>query len=159
MLMLINEQIKMEKVKVVGDYGLSEMTIKEAMSMAEDKGLDLILVNEEKGISKFGDYSKMLYQQKKAKKNCEKTAETKEVQLTPNIAVHDLETKAKMINRLLKGKNARVKISMKFKGRLNVFAEQGRQLMSDFVIQNGWKLVKPIENKDNISFCIVSKEE
>lgn len=154
--MLVNEQISLASVKVVLDGKLIEMPINEALNLAAERGMDLMLVQEDKGICKLGDYSKIKYEQKKAKKNNSKT-EVKEVQLSPNIASHDLQVKADTINRLMSKGNTKVRIVMKFRGRMNMFVAQGRQLMTTFVQTNGWILEKPIEHKDNISYCVVSR--
>lgn len=154
--MLVNEQINLEVVNVVVDGKLVSMSIEKALDMAYNNNEDLMLVQEDKGICKFGDYSKLKYEQKKAKKNNSKT-EVKEVQLSPNIAAHDLQVKADTINRLLAKGNTKVRIVMKFRGRMNMFVEQGRQLMAAFVNDNGWVLEKPIDHKDSISSCVVSK--
>lgn len=154
--MLVNEQISLASVKVVLNGKLIEMPTNEALNLAAEQGMDLMLVQEDNGICKLGDYSKIKYEQKKAKKNNSKT-EVKEVQLSPNIASHDLQVKADTINRLMSKGNTKVRIVMKFRGRMNMFVAQGRQLMTTFVQDNGWVLEKPIEHKDNISYCVVSR--
>lgn len=156
--MLVNEQITLANVQVVVEGKLVCMPLVQALKYATEQGMDLMLVQEEKGICKLGNYSKIKYEQKKAKKNNTKT-EVKEVQLTPNIAEHDLKVKADTVNRLLAKGNTKVRIVMKFKGRMNMFIEQGRQKMIFFVQENGWVLDKPIEHKDNISSCVVSRNK
>lgn len=157
--MLINTQIELRNVKLVGEFGLSEMTLEQALDIAQNKGLDLMLVNPEQGICKLGDYAKMKYQEKKAKrKNISDKTEIKEVQLTPNIAKHDLDVKANTINRLLaQGKNTKVRITMKFKGRMGIFKEQGKALLQEFIHTNGWLVDKSMDDKVNSIQCVVSK--
>lgn len=147
---LINEQIKFSEVQVITNEGekLGKMSIKSALDIADERGVDLVLVspNPENPVCKLLDYSKYKYDMakraKEVKKN-QKVIETKEVRISPNIDKHDLEIKAKMANKFISSGN-KVKISMRFRGRELNFINQGKQIMSDF--------------KDMIENCQVDKE-
>lgn len=155
--MLINEQIKLNIVKVVmDDKKLVEMSLSDALNYAYEQGMDLILVQEEKGICKLDDYSKIKYQEKKAKKNNTKTV-IKEIRLTPCMAFHDLQVKEDNVNRLLRKGNTKIKIVMKFKGRMNKYIEQGNALMTSFINNDEWKIEKPIQHSEDTLFCIITK--
>ena len=51
--MLINEQIKLDAVKVVIEDKLIDMSLSDALNYADEQGMDLMLVQEEKGICKL----------------------------------------------------------------------------------------------------------
>ena len=71
----INRQIRTPKVRVIGDDGeqLGILDIRDAIQMAEEKGLDLVEVSPAAWppVCKFMDFGKFKYAQKK------KAAETK----------------------------------------------------------------------------------
>lgn len=135
---LINDQIKFTEVQVIDENGekLGKLNVRGAIEMAADKGLDLVLVspNLDNPVCKILDYSKfkfeMIKKAKEAKKN-QKVVEIKEIRLSPNIDVHDLEVKAKNTNKFITAGN-KVKISMKFRGRELNFINQGKEIMKNF---------------------------
>lgn len=134
----MNEEIKFAEVQVITEEGerLGKMTIAQAKELAYSKDLDLVLVspNESNPVCKILDYSKYKFEMakkaKEAKKN-QKIVEIKEIRLSPNIDMHDLEVKAKNANRFIEAGN-KVKISMKFRGRELNFISQGREIMNQF---------------------------
>lgn len=135
---LVNENIKFAEVQVIDENGekLGKMTTREARQIAEEKGVDLVLVspNADNPVCKILDYSKykfeMAKKKKEAKKN-QKIIELKEIRLSPNIDKHDLEVKAKNANKFLKAGN-KVKVSMRFRGRELNFINQGKEIMVKF---------------------------
>ena len=135
---LVNEQIRFAEVQVITNEGekLGKMSTKAAIEIAEDRGLDLVLVspNQENPVCKLMDYSKYKYDMakraKEAKKN-QKIVETKEIRISPNIDKHDLEIKAKMATKFISAGN-KVKISMRFRGRELNFINQGKEIMQQF---------------------------
>jgi translation initiation factor IF-3 len=134
----INEQIRDKSVRVVADDGeqLGVMTAREAMEIAEQKGLDLVKVspNADPPVCKIMDYGKFRFEQAKkqreAKKN-QKIIELKEMRLSATIDKHDLEVKAKNVNKFLKDGD-KVKVSIRFKGRQMAHTEQGMTVMDEF---------------------------
>ena len=135
---LINEQIRFAEVQVITNEGekLGKMSTKAAIDIAEERGLDLVLVspNPENPVCKLLDYSKYKFEMakkaKEAKKN-QKVVEIKEVRLSPNIDKHDLEVKAKMANKFIDEGN-KVKVTMRFRGRELNFVNQGKDIMNKF---------------------------
>jgi translation initiation factor IF-3 len=135
---LVNGDIKFAEVQVIDESGekLGTMPIKEARKIAEDKGVDLVLVspNTEVPVCKILDYSKYKFEMakktKEAKKK-QKVIELKEIRLSPNIDKHDLEVKAKNANKFLSAGN-KVKVAMRFRGRELNFINQGREIMIQF---------------------------
>ncbi len=135
---LINEEIEFSKVQVVDSNGqkIGLLSIDKAIELAEEEGLDLVLVspNPENPVCKILDYSKykfeMIKKAKEAKKK-QKIIEIKEVRLSPNIDKHDLEVKAKSASKFIESGN-KVKVSMRFRGRELNFINQGKEIMANF---------------------------
>lgn len=135
---LVNEQIRFAEVQVITEDGekLGKMSTKEAIAIAEEKNVDLVLVspNANNPVCKLLDYSKYKFEiakkAKEAKKN-QKIVELKEVRLSPNIDKHDLQFKAKMANKFIAAGN-KVKVAMRFRGRELNFINQGKEIMKDF---------------------------
>ena len=134
----INEQIRDSSIRVVSEDGeqLGVMSSREAMSIAEEKGLDLVKVSPtaKPPVCKIMDYGKFRFEQskklKEAKKN-QKVIVLKEMRLSATIDTHDLEVKAKIVNKFLKSGD-KVKISIRFKGRQMAHTEKGLQMMDKF---------------------------
>ena len=121
---LVNEEITAEKVLVISETGeqLGELPTDEALSIADERGFDLVCVapNAKVPVCKLMDYSKYRYDQikkaKEAKKN-QKVISVKEVRLSPTIDTGDYETKARAARKFLTGGD-KVKVSCRFKGRM-----------------------------------------
>lgn len=136
--MLINEEIKAKEVRLVGDGGeqLGILPIAQAMQIAADKNLDLVLIAPQAlpPVCRVMDYGKHRFEQakreKEAKKN-QKIVELKEVRLSLNIDTHDFETKLKNAVKFL-GAGNKVKVSIRFRGREMAHPEHGHELMKRF---------------------------
>ena len=135
---LVNEEIEFSKVQVVDSNGqkIGLMPTEKAIELAEEEGLDLVLVspNPANPVCKILDYSKYKFEMnKKAKesKKKQKVIEVKEVRLSPNIDKHDLEVKAKNTNKFIDAGN-KVKVTMRVRGRELNFIEQVKEIMSNF---------------------------
>ena len=106
---------------------------RQALAMAEEKGLDLVEVapNAQPPVCRIMDYGKYLYQQNKkaqeAKKN-QKVIQVKEVKFRPKIDEHDYEFKKNHIIRFLKEEN-KVKATVMFRGREVTHSEIGQQIL------------------------------
>ena len=134
----INEQIRDKSIRVVTDDGeqLGVMSAREAMDIADEKGLDLVKISPraKPPVCKIMDYGKFRFEQakkqKEAKKN-QKIIVLKEMRLSPSIDKHDLEVKAKNVSKFLKSGD-KVKVSIRFKGRQMAHTEKGLQVMKSF---------------------------
>lgn len=73
-------------------------------------------------------------QQKKAKvaKKNQHVVETKEIQLTPQIGIHDMETKARSTTSFLQEGN-KVKVGVRFRGRQMAHQEVGVEVIKKFI--------------------------
>ena len=160
---LVNDQIEFSKVQVVDSNGekVGVLPIKKAIELAEEEGLDLVLVspNPSNPVCKILDYSKYKFEMnKKAKesKKKQKVIEIKEVRLSPNIDKHDLETKAKNASKFIEAGN-KVKVTMRFRGRELNFIEQGKEIMDSFkelVIDSQVDKEAKMEGKNLVMFLV-----
>ena len=138
--LLINEQIKAGSVLVIGPNGeqVGVKPLKDALILASYAGLDLVLMNPNGNppVGKIMDYNKFRYEKnKKEKENLKKQkanmSETKEFRLSPVIDVGDFETKIKQVTKYLQ-KNAKIKVTIRFKGRQMAHTELGVEVMKKF---------------------------
>ena len=138
--MPINEQIKVEQMLVIGPNGeqLGIKSREEALTLASYAGFDLVLINDkaDNSVCKLMDYNKYRYERNKKlkesqKKQRENNAEMKEYRLSPNIDVHDFNTKNKNARKYLE-KGHKVKLSIRFRGREMQFTEKGKEVILRF---------------------------
>ncbi len=136
---LVNEKIRFPEVLVIGPDGTSygKMSRFDAYKKAESMDLDLLCVAPQGNppVCKILNYGKYKFDaQKKAKeaKKNQKTIELKEIQLTPQIGIHDLETKVKAAIKFLDDGN-KVKVGVRFKGRQMSHTEIGDETMNKFL--------------------------
>jgi translation initiation factor IF-3 len=122
-------------VRVIGDNIENQgvVSIDEARRMAEDEGLDLVLIAEKADppVVKIIDYKKFLYDQKKKQKEIAQKAQktvVKEIRFGPNTDDHDYEFKKKHAEGFLK-EGAKLKAYVFFKGRSIVFKDKGEILL------------------------------
>ena len=135
---MINEQIRDKEVRVIGPDGeqLGIMSAKEAYFKAKDASLDLVKIapTAKPPVCKIIDYGKYRYElarkAKKSKKK-QKTIETKEIRLSPNIDTNDLNTKVNQARKFL-SKGAKVKVALRFRGREMAHKEVGQEILESF---------------------------
>lgn len=135
----MNREINFPKVRLVGSEGeqLGIMSSREALSIAEEQDLDLVLIspNAEPPVCKVMDYGKFKFDQAKKLKEqrkAQKIVEIKEVQLSMTIDTHDVEVKAKSAKKFL-GNGDKVKVSIRMRGRQQARPEIGVNIMNSFV--------------------------
>ena len=134
----VNDEIRVGgNVRVVGEGIESKVvTMSEARKIAEDMGLDLVEIQGklEIPIIKVCNYEKMLYELKKAaKKNKQQAKPLKEIQLSVNIAKHDLETKANNAKRFIED-GSRVRVTLAMKGRELSRREENKKSSLEFIV-------------------------
>ena len=98
----INEEIRDKEVRLIGDDGeqLGILPIQQAQDIAVEKGMDLVKIapQAKPPVCKIMDYGKFRFEQAKREKEARKNqrvVEIKEIRLTPNIDIGDLNTKVK----------------------------------------------------------------
>lgn len=136
---LINERIYFKEVQVIDDEGnkLGKMFTQDAIDLAKNKHLDLVLVssNVENPVAKLMNYGKYKFEQTKREKESkkkQKTFEMKELRLTPNIEEHDFNFKIKNAIRFLNAGN-KVKVTVRFRGRELNYIKLGEQVLDKFI--------------------------
>lgn len=135
---MINEQVRDKEVRLIGENGeqLGIMSAREAMKLAREADLDLVKIapNAKPPVCKIIDYGKYRYElarkEKEAKKK-QKTMEVKEVRLSPNIDVNDLNTKANQARKFI-AKGDKVKVSLRFRGRELAHINYSKQILDNF---------------------------
>lgn len=136
---LVNENIRYKEMMVIDEDGeqLGVMLRREALETAYDKGLDLLVVapNAKPPVTKILDYGKHKFEQQKKAKESKKrqhVTELKPIRLSPVIDTHDFETKLNQARGWLE-EGKKVKIDMRFRGRMMTRLDVGRKVMEDFV--------------------------
>ena len=125
--------VKVPEMMVIGPHG-EKMGIKkleDALTLAGYAGLDLVLMSENStpAVAKIMDYNKYRYE--KQKKQREANKELKEYRLSPDIDVHDFETRRKNAEEYLK-KGHKIKASIKLKGRQMARPERAVDVLNRF---------------------------
>ncbi len=135
--LLVNEEIRLKEVRVIGLEGeaIGIMSSDEALSLAYDKGYDLVLMSPQAQppVCKIMDYGKYRFERDKKEKEAKKkqVIELKEIQLSYRIDTHDFETKAKHAQKFLESGN-KVRVVMRFKGREMSHMSMGQEVMKRF---------------------------
>lgn len=151
---------------LIGPEGekLGIMSSYEARDKADEYELDLLCVSpkSEVPVCKLVNYSKYKYEQKKKQKENKKKQviiETKEVQLSPNIGEHDLETKIKAGIKFLQAGN-KVNVTLRFRGREMAFVKLYSEVINKYIdaVSEYGIVDKPPElNGRNLTCIIASK--
>ena len=132
--LMINEQIRDREVRLISADGeqLGVMSAKEAMKLAKEANLDLVKIapQAKPPVCKIIDYGKYRYEMARKEKEARKK-QIKEVRLSPNIDVNDLNTKMNQARKFLKGGN-RVKVSVRFRGRELAHTAAGKVILEGF---------------------------
>lgn len=108
---------------------LGVMDTREAVSLARDKGLDLILVasQAQPPVCRIMDYGKFKYEKSKKEKKVKSAAnEMKMVRLHPRTGKHDRDILVRHTERFLR-EGHKVRVVCQFKGRENAYPEIGKQ--------------------------------
>ncbi len=138
--LLINEQIRVSQVLVIGPNGeqVGVKTTQDALTLATYAGLDLVLINPNGNppVCKLMDYNKFKYEKAKKEKEALKKqrasiSETKEFRLSPTIDIGDIETKLKNVTKYLE-KGDKIKLSIRFKGRQMAHTDLGKEVLIKF---------------------------
>ena len=113
---------------------LGVMTVDEALSRAEQEGLDLVEIspNSDPPVCKILDYGKYKYEAQKklnATRKSQKVIEVKEVKLRPNIDEHDYQVKLRNMGRFLDAGD-KVKVTMRFRGREMAHQDLGMNVLN-----------------------------
>ena len=126
-----NGEIRVPRVRVIGSDGemIGVLSRDEALSMAEDEGLDLVEIqpNADPPVCKIMDFGKFRFeQQKKASeaKKKQKQVEIKELKFRPVTDDGDYQIKLRNMRRFI-AEGDRVKVVVRFRGREMSHTELG----------------------------------
>jgi translation initiation factor IF-3 len=144
---LLNENIRFPKFVLIDEEGnnLGVKTKREALELAEEKELDVYIVNPNPAspTGKLMNYSKFDYDNKKKKKEIQKnqnTSKLKEIRFTPVIDKNDLVTKIKQAKKFLEEGN-KVKVSVRLVRRMQSKVELGISVLNSFVTALGDQII------------------
>ena len=124
--MILNESIRAREVRLINAEGeqVGVVSRNEALRQASDAGLDLTLIspNAKPPVAKILDYGKYRFEQ-------HKQVSVKEIRLSPAIEGNDFETKLKHARKFLEKEGAKVRVSIRFRGRAITHKELGQQVL------------------------------
>ncbi len=136
----VNDEIKFcGNVRIVGE-GIEStvMNISDAKKLASEKEMDLVEI-QNKGeipIVRICNYEKMLYRLKKEQKESKqknKPKPLKDVQLSVNIAKHDLETKVNNAKKFIND-GSKVRVILTMKGRELARRDDNKKPILEFIV-------------------------
>lgn len=136
--LFINNEIRVREVRLIGLDGeqLGIKPLAQAQAIADDANVDLVLIQPQATppVARIMDYGKFKFEyQKKQKEQRKKQSVVtiKEVRLSPVIDKGDFETKLRNGRKFLE-KGNKVKVSIRFKGRMITHKEIGAKVLADF---------------------------
>lgn len=147
--------------KQLGIFSLSE-----SQRIAEEKNLDLVLLNSRQTpiVVKLVNYGAYLYQKEKKERKAKKEQkETKEIRISFREAEHDLKRKAGIIKYFLSQGN-QVQIRLMLKGRERNFQDLAEEKLNNFLKMVAelinFKISQPLKKTVNFLMIILgpSKE-
>ncbi len=136
---MLNENIRFKEVLVIGAEGeqLGIMSRRDALNKAAEANLDLLCVapNGNPPVTKILDYGRHRYEQQKKAREAKKqqhVTQLKPIRLSPVIDIGDFNTKVRHARKWLE-EGTKVKVDMRFRGRLITRIEVGRKTMANFI--------------------------
>lgn len=164
---MINEQIRDREVRLVGENGeqLGIMSAFDALKMAQERDLDLVKIapRAKPPVCKIIDYGKYRYEQVRKQKEArkkQKIVELKEVRLSPNIDVNDMNTKVTAARKFLE-KGNKVKVTLRFRGREMAHMQASRHILEDFArkVEDIAVIDKAIKQEGRTLTCVLSAKK
>ena len=164
---MINEQIRDREVRLVGEHGeqLGIMSAFDALKLARAAELDLVKIapQAKPPVCKIIDYGKYRYEQVRKQKEArkkQKIVEVKEVRLSPNIDVNDMNTKMTNARKFLE-KGNKVKVTLRFRGREMAHMQASRHILEDFAkaCEDIAAVDKPIKQEGRTLTVILSPKK
>jgi len=164
----MNEAIRANELRVISESKgqLGIISRAEALSAAEEEGVDLVLISPDAKppVAKIMDYGKYKYQQEKKKKEArknQKKIDVKEVKFSCKIAQNDIDYKVKHAREFIeKGKHVKLRVFLK--GR-----EMATPQLGVDVLNKIWPLLEDIATLEKpptqegryISMYVVPKKD
>ena len=161
---LINEQINSPEIRVIDEDGsqLGVLSLKKAISIAEEKDLDLVEVSPlaNPPVCRIINFGKLQYQQTKLQnKNKNKRITTKGIRLSLNIGQHDLNVRKKQVYKFLE-QSQRVKIELRLRGREKAFKKNAVEVIKKFIqeLDIEYKIEQEIKVQGGNITSVISKK-
>jgi translation initiation factor IF-3 len=137
----INERIGARDVRLISSEGeqVGIKPVEEARRLAEEAGMDLVLVAPEADppVCKIMDYGKYKYQLKKRHHEHHKhQSQIKELRLRPKTEEHDLMVRVRQAREFIQ-RGDRVLVNVIFRGREMTHTDLGRALLDRFAREVG----------------------
>ena len=109
------------------------VTLKEALEMAGEVGLDLVEVSPHAAppVCKILDLGKFKYEEQKKRHEArkkQKVIEVKEIKMRPSIDVHDYQVKVRSARRFI-DEGDKVKVTIRFRGREMAHQQLGMDVL------------------------------
>jgi len=162
----INEKIFAPKLRVIDESNnqVGVLTKEEALKLAKDKELDLVLIapNANPPVARIVDFNKFLYQKEKKEKEAKKGVKkgvVKDIKLSLFIGPADLE---RLIN---KGKEfleegRQLRLSLNLKGREITKQNMAFDLINRFILGLGEvNITKPAKLEGRVIRAVVSRKK
>ena len=131
----INQWIRAKEILLIGENGerVGVMSVSQGIQLARERNLDLVEVapTAVPPVCRILDYGRYKFEQTKKEREARKTRKSsllREVRLRPRIDNHDLESKTRLIERLL-GEGDKVKVTVFFRGREITRPELGKRIL------------------------------
>jgi translation initiation factor IF-3 len=132
----INANIRFPKLRVIDSEGeqVGIISRDEALDLADEKGLDLVLVSDtaDPPVCRIMDHGKYKFEQEKKAREAKKkqhTSDVKEVKMRYKIDEHDYQVRVRSAERFLKSGD-KVKATITFKGREIQHAHLAEELLN-----------------------------
>lgn len=140
---MMNEEIRDKEIRVIGADGsaLGIMDTKDAIKLAEDSDLDLVMMSPtaKPPVCRIMDIGKFEYEKQKKEKEAKKKQKVvtlKEIRLSATIQDHDISIKASNAKKFLLDED-KVKITVRFRGREIENSKVGHKILRSFVEKIG----------------------
>lgn len=137
----VNERIRVPQVRVIADDGeqAGVLTVREALALAQSKGLDLVEVSPtaRPPVCRIMDYGKFKYEQNRRARKARKkqhVMQLKEIKMRPKIDGHDYDFKMEHARQFLTARD-KVKFTVTFRGREMAHPEHGHRLIQRIVAE------------------------
>lgn len=134
-----NLELDYPETLVIGEDGksLGIMTVRAAVALAEEKGLDLVEINPKSNppATKLVNYSEFKYQKEKEarkQKAHSHTSDIKGIRLSVRIGEHDLNNKREQAKKFL-DRGDKVKIELIVRGREHGKMDLANEIIRDFI--------------------------
>jgi len=131
----VNRMIRVTEVRVIDDEGeqLGVMATDQALTLSDEKGLDLVEVSPtaRPPVCRIMDYGKYKYEQNKKTRESKKkqhSSQVKEVKFRPKTEEHDYQFKKRHAEEFLE-KGHKLKVTLMFRGREMDHKELGTRML------------------------------